>query len=96
MKWNWLGHILRLEEHRVMRQVHMKWVRPTPDSLFDGALDVDVRKASEIATDREKWKSLRPSKVCFRVRVWIYLDDLIKSKDGVFFCVYLLPLRSDP
>ncbi len=53
------GHILRLEEHRVIRKVLMNCVRPTPaDSLFGDVPDLDSRKAAEIAKDREKWKSL--------------------------------------
>ncbi len=59
-----LGHILRLEVHRVIRRVLMNCVRPTPDSLFGDVPDRDSRKAAEIAKDREKWKSLRPSKHC--------------------------------
>ncbi len=63
-RWNWLGHILRLEEHREIRQVLMNCDRPTPDSPFGDVPDLDNRKAAEIAKDREKWKSLRPSKRC--------------------------------
>ncbi len=89
--WNWLGHILRMEEHRVIRQVLMNCVkptpdtlfgdvsdpdsrkavelvmncvRPTPDSIFGDVPDPDSRKAAELEADREKWKSLRPSKRC--------------------------------
>ncbi len=51
---NWLGHILRLEEHRVIRRVLMNCVRPTPDSLFGDVPDLDSGKAAEIAKDREK------------------------------------------
>ncbi len=61
--WNWLGHILRLED-RVIRRVLMNSVRPTPNSLFGDFPDLDSRKAAEIAKDREKWKILRPSKRC--------------------------------
>ncbi len=42
----------------------MNCVRPTPDSLFGDVPDLDSRKAAEIAKDREKWKSIRPSKRC--------------------------------
>ncbi len=63
-RWNWLGHILHLEEHRVIRRVLMNCVRPTPDSLFDDVPDLDSRKTGEIAKDMEKWKSLRPLKSC--------------------------------
>ncbi len=63
-RWNWLGHILRLEEHRVIRRVLMNCVKPTTDSLFGDVPDLDSGKAAEIAKDREEWKSLRPSKCC--------------------------------
>ncbi len=63
-RWNWLGHILRLEEHWEIRRVLMNCVRPTPDSLFGDVPDRDSRNADEIADDREKWKSLWPSKRC--------------------------------
>ncbi len=36
----------------------------TPDSLFGDVPDLDSRRAAEIAKDREKRKSLRPSKRC--------------------------------
>ncbi len=57
--WNSLGHILRLEEHQIIQEVLMNCVRPTPDSLFGDTPDRDNRKASEITTDREKWKKSR-------------------------------------
>ncbi len=63
-RWNWLGHILRLEEHRVIRQVLINCVKPTPDSLFGDVPELDSRNAAELAVDRDKWKSLRASKRC--------------------------------
>ncbi len=39
-RWNWLGHILRLEEHRVIRPVLMNCVRPTQESLFGDVPDL--------------------------------------------------------
>ncbi len=38
--------------------------KTTPDSLFGDVPDLESRKVAEIAKDREKWKSLRPSKRC--------------------------------
>ncbi len=55
-RWTWLGHILRLEDHRVIQQVLINRVEPTHDSLFGGVPSL------EIAAGRENWKSLRPSK----------------------------------
>ncbi len=56
-RWNWLGHILRLEEHREIRRVLMNCVWPTPDSLFGDVPDLYSRKAAEIAKDRENGKA---------------------------------------
>ncbi len=42
----------------------IKKVAETPDSIFGDVPDLDSRKAAELAADREKWKSLRPSKPC--------------------------------
>ncbi len=43
----WLGHILRLEEQRVIWQVLMNCVKPTPDSLCGGVTELDRKKAGE-------------------------------------------------
>ncbi len=53
-RWNWLGHIFRLEEHWVIRQVLMTCVRPTIHSLFGDVPGIGSRKAAEINTGREK------------------------------------------
>ncbi len=42
----------------------VKEAKKTPDSLFGHVPDLDSRKAAEIAKEREKWKSLWPSKHC--------------------------------
>ncbi len=57
-QWNWLGNILRLGQHRVVRQVLLNCVRSTPDSLFGNVPDLDLEKATEIAYDRDKWKAM--------------------------------------
>ncbi len=48
-RWNWLGHIRRLEQHRIIRQVLLSCVRPTPDSRSGDVPGLDSKKASEIA-----------------------------------------------
>ncbi len=45
------------------RKVLVNCVRPNSDYLFNDALDIDSRKAAEIATGRNNWKSLRPSRL---------------------------------
>ncbi len=32
-RWNWLGHILRMEGHRLTRQVLLQCVKPTPEYI---------------------------------------------------------------
>ncbi len=59
-RWNWLGHIHRQEEHRVIRQVLRNFVRPNFDSLFSDVPDLGIRKASEISKEKEKRKCLWP------------------------------------
>ncbi len=44
---NWPGHIDRLEEHRVIRQVLIDRVKPTPDSIFGDVPDLLSREAAE-------------------------------------------------
>ncbi len=63
-RWNWLGHMLNMKQHRVIRRVLMNCVRPTTDSIFGDVPDLDSRTEAEIAKDREILKSLRPSKRC--------------------------------
>ncbi len=42
----------------------MNCVRPTLDSLFGDVPDLDSRKAADMAKNKEKWKSIRLSKLC--------------------------------
>ncbi len=63
-RWNWVRHTLREEQHRVVRQVLLNCVKPTPGSLFGDVADLYPNRAIEIAYDREKWKNLRPSRRC--------------------------------
>ncbi len=60
-RWSWVRHAIREEQHRVVRPVLLNCVKPTRDSLFGDVADLYPNKAIEIAYDREKWKSLRPS-----------------------------------
>ncbi len=63
-RWNWLGHILRLEEHRVIRRVLMNCVRVTPDSLFGDVPDLNNREAAEITRGQGKVEKPQASKRC--------------------------------
>ncbi len=51
-RWKYLGHILRVEEHRVPRYVLLQCVRAAPESLFGDVPDLDVYAAIKIAMNR--------------------------------------------
>ncbi len=55
----WLGHVLRMDEDRLVRKVLLNCV--TKESLYGDIPDLDVERAIEIAQDREKWEKIRPS-----------------------------------
>ncbi len=63
-RWNWLGHILRMDERRTVRQVLLQCVQPTAESFFGEVPDLNIDKAFQIAKNRIEWKNLRPSKRC--------------------------------
>ncbi len=48
-RWNWLGHIRRLEQHGVIRKVIFELRRTNPDSLFGDAPDLYLKKTAEIS-----------------------------------------------
>ncbi len=39
-RWNWLGHILRMDEDRLTRRILLECVPPTPESLYGGVLNL--------------------------------------------------------
>ncbi len=63
-RWNWVGHILRMDEDLLTRSVLFECVPPTPESLYGDVPNLDIATASKIAKDRTEWKKLRPSKRC--------------------------------
>ncbi len=64
VRWNWLGHVLRMEEHRLVRQVLLTCVKHTSVSILADIPSRDIRAAIRIAADRVEWKRLRPSRRC--------------------------------
>ncbi len=50
--WNWLDHVLRVEEHLLVRHVLLTCVKPTSASIL-----ADIRAAIRIAADRAERKS---------------------------------------
>ncbi len=63
-RWSWLGHVLGMDEDRLVRKVFLNCAQPTKESLYGDIPDLGVEKAIEIAQDREKWKKIRPSQRC--------------------------------
>ncbi len=61
-RWNWLGHILPMDEDCPTRRVLLECVPPTPESLYGDVPKLDIAAATKIAKDRIGWKKLRPSK----------------------------------
>ncbi len=61
---NWLGHVLLMEEHRLLRQVLLTCVKPTSVSILADIPSLDIRAAIRIAADRVEWKRLGPSRRC--------------------------------
>ncbi len=52
LRWNWLGHILRMDERRTVRQVLLNCVKPTLESILGDLIDKDINKAISLAKDR--------------------------------------------
>ncbi len=59
-----LGHILRMEEHGMTRQVQLQCVKLAPEALFGDISDLDVYTAINLAMNKVEWKEDRPSRRC--------------------------------
>ncbi len=57
----WNGHILRMDDDRLVRKVLLNCVKPEKESLYGEIPSRSVEKAIETVRDRENWKKLRPS-----------------------------------
>ncbi len=55
-RWNWLGHILRMEEHRLVCRVLLLCVKPTTESIYGDVPDLDVAAVIRPARERIEWK----------------------------------------
>ncbi len=56
LRSNWLGHILRMDEGRIVRQVLLNCVKPTQESILVDLIDKDVNTTFSLAKDRIEWK----------------------------------------
>ncbi len=51
-RWNWLGHILGMEGHRLTRQVLLQGVTPTPESILGDVSGLEIQAAINLAKER--------------------------------------------
>ncbi len=58
-RWNYLGHILGMEEHSDTGQVLLQCLKPAPESLFSDVPDLDIYTAINLAMNRVEWKENR-------------------------------------
>ncbi len=61
---SWLGHVLRMPEHRLVRQVLLNCVEPTQETLFADVPNLSIENATKMSKDRKLWSSNRPSLLC--------------------------------
>ncbi len=45
--WSWLGHVLRMPEHRLVRQVLLNCVKPTHETLFADVPNLSIENATK-------------------------------------------------
>ncbi len=59
-RWSWLGHILRMLEHRLTRKVLLNCVKPTHETLFADVPNLCIENGTNMSKDRKLWSSNRP------------------------------------
>ncbi len=64
LRWNSLGHVLRMSEQGLVRQALLQFVKVTPESIFGDVPELDIKTGIQLATDRIERKTLRLSKRC--------------------------------
>ncbi len=57
----WLGHVLRMPDHHLMRRVMLNRVKRTLETLFAGFPNLIVDYSIRMSMDRKIWRSSRPS-----------------------------------
>ncbi len=53
-----------MDERRLVRQVLLNCVKPTPKSMLGDLIETDVQAAISLAEDIIEWNENRPSKHC--------------------------------
>ncbi len=59
-RWSWLGHVLPMPEHLLVRQVLLKCVKPTHETLFADVPNLSIENATKMSKDRKLWSSNKP------------------------------------
>ncbi len=59
-RWSWLGHVLRMPEHRLVRQVLLNCVKPTHETLFADVPNISIENATKMSKDRKLWSGNKP------------------------------------
>ncbi len=63
-RWSWLGHVLRMPEDRLVREVLLNCVKPTHEMLFADVPNLSIENSTKMSKDRKLWSSNRPSQRC--------------------------------
>ncbi len=50
-RWSWLGHVLRVPEHRLVRQVLLNCVRPTHETRFADVPNISIENSTKMSKD---------------------------------------------
>ncbi len=56
-----VGHVLRMAEHRLVRQVLLNCVKTTHETLFADVPNLSIENATKMSKDRKLWRSNRLS-----------------------------------
>ncbi len=52
-RWSWLGRVLRIPEHRLVRQVLLNCVKLTHETLFADVPNPSIENATKMPKDRK-------------------------------------------
>ncbi len=50
-RWNWRGHVLRMPEHRLVREVLLNCVRPTHETHFADVPNLSIENATNMSKE---------------------------------------------
>ncbi len=52
-RWSWLGHVLSMPEHRLLRKVLLNCVKPTHETIFADVPSLSIENTTEMSKDRK-------------------------------------------